>query len=79
MDCFISYFQIDSQYLWTFTWGGGGEDQAFGVCGGDWIDSLTTGKFEGTVDFSAGEHPDEHTSEGMQDAFLLKLLGDGGW
>lgn len=79
MDCFISYFQIDSQYLWTFTWGGGGEDQAFGVCGGDWIDSFTTGKFEGTVDFSAGEHPDEHTSEGMQDAFLLKLLGDGGW
>jgi len=79
MDCFISSFQVDGSYYSTYTWGGPFSDEALAVSGGEWTDTFTIGYFNDTVNFSPETEPDNHASEGADDAFLMRNFGDGSW
>ncbi len=73
-DAFISLLDVNGNFDWVRTWGGGGDDTSSVVLDG--VDTIyAQGKFAGTVDFDPG-NGDYLTSNGQSDAFLLKLLPD---
>ena len=83
-DVFLSKFNTSGDFDWVRTWGGTGWEQGCGVA----IDGsgrvYVTGLFWRTTDFAptgppCGGDPDEHTSNGYDDAFVTKHLADGCW
>ncbi len=76
-DIFMSKFSPDGNYLWTRSWGSAEEDIAYGVeCNPEGF-VYVAGSFEDSFDFNAGPGIDIHTSNGLADAFLMKLLPNG--
>lgn len=53
-DSYLSMFDASGQYLWTRTWGGAENDQAYGVAIGDMENVYVVGFFSDVVDFDPG-------------------------
>ncbi len=71
----------DNPDEWTHTIGGNWEDKARGMVIDEAGNIYVTGFYYTTVDFNPGQAGDLHTSNGIEDAFLLKLNrhGDYQW
>jgi hypothetical protein len=54
-------------------------DQGLGVIADNYNSIYVTGRFNGTVDFDPGPGIDEHTSSGLEDAYICRFLPDGYW
>jgi hypothetical protein len=79
-DCMVAKFNPDLTLQWATAWGGSGPDGCHGIAVDQWNRTFTGGSFSGTVDFNPGTGVDNHVSKGgYSDAFLVKLLADGGW
>jgi hypothetical protein len=78
-DAFVSKFNSSDTFLWVDTYGGSGEDEAFGLATykGDFV--YVAGYFYGVVDFDPDIQYQETFSHGMSDAYLLKLRWNGTW
>jgi len=78
-DALLSKFSSDGDVLWTRLWGGSGNTIGHGVAVDDSGSAYVAGYFEGSNDFDPGPGADNHTSNGLWDAFLSRLLPDGSW
>jgi len=82
-DVFLSKFDTIGDFQWARTWGGAENDLGdtgydIAVDGSEKV--YVTGWFYcGPVDFDPGDGVDDHTSNGLEDAFLVKFLPDGSW
>jgi hypothetical protein len=74
---FLSKYNSSGDYQWTRTWGGNGKDMPGGVTVDGWGDLYVPGWFQNTVDFNPGSATDNHTSNGLSDAFLSRLDSNG--
>ena len=68
-DAFVARFTGDGKLQWARTFGAEREDIAYGVAADAAGNTVTTGWFQGSVDFGAGAI----TSKGNKDVFALKL------
>ena len=68
-------------YDWTVSAGAGGIDGSRDITIDSYNNSITTGYFQGTVDFDPTEGEDLHSSHGSHDVFITKIHADGsyGW
>jgi hypothetical protein len=73
-DIFVAHFAPDGKFGWAHTFGGDREDIAFGVASDAAGNIVTSGYFQGSVDFGKGKL----TSKGNKDVFVLKLDKTGG-
>jgi hypothetical protein len=66
---------------WARTWGGDGDDGAYGVECDQYGNVYLAGSYSDTVDFNPGFYHDDHTSNGSTDAFVTKYneLGTYQW
>jgi len=76
-DIFISRYSSAGTYQWARAWGGTGNDAAFGITMDATGNIFVTGKYESTVDFDPGGATDNHTSNGLSDAFLSRFTSAG--
>jgi hypothetical protein len=75
---FINKFDLNGNFLWSRTWGGGGSSQAGRDVDIDPSGNIyVSGYFHGTVDFDPGPGTDTHISAGSTDIFVVKY-GPGG-
>ena len=76
---FVSRFGDDGNFHWARNWGGGqfdwGEDIAIDGNGAVYV----VGWYKVTADFDPGPGVEEHTSNGYEDAYLMKIMPDGYW
>ena len=77
-DAFLSKLNTSGEFQWARTWGGEERDVGYGMAvdgsGGVYV----AGEFESaTLDFDPGPGSDQHTSNGMTDAFLSKFDSNG--
>ncbi|MCX6645439.1 MAG: hypothetical protein NTY09_03650 [bacterium] len=76
-DAYISCFDSSGIFQWARTWGGIGSETCFDIA----IDATgyiyVTGFYTGTADFDPGVGTDNHTSNGLNDAFLSKFDQSG--
>jgi hypothetical protein len=77
VDIFLSKFDLNGEFQWARTWGGGEGDTGFGVAIDSSGNAYISGIFYDTVDFDPGPGIDEHTSNGVEDTFLSKLDSNG--
>jgi hypothetical protein len=75
---FINKFDLDGNFIWSRTFGGGealqaGEDVDVDPNGNIYV----SGYFQGYADFDAGSGTDMHTSEGGHDSFVVQYGSDG--
>ncbi len=77
-DKYISCFDREGNYQWTYTWYPGKANWEFGICS-DLNDSVyASGEFVGEVDFDPGPGQDIHIADGeYSDVYLLKIAPDG--
>lgn len=85
-DSFLSKFSPDGTYQWVRTWGTSSPyEWGRGVAVNSLGSIYATGRFgPGTADFaphtaSCITDPDNHSSAGLSDAYLVKFLPDGCW
>jgi len=78
-DVFLSKFGPSGAFLWVNTWGGSGHEGLGRVTVALSADAYVAGYFNETVNFDPGVGVDNHTSNGQDDAFLVKFLPDGSW
>ncbi len=83
-DAFLSKFDSSGNLEWARTWGGSEWDDGLEVATDISGNIYVTGYFWSIVDFAPTDHlcneyPDEHTSNGRCDVFLIKFLPDGCW
>lgn len=71
-DVFYTKYTTDGEYLWTKTWGGTGQDYGHALFINSSNDTYITGGIHNTVDFDPGAGVDSYTSNGAEDAFLVK-------
>lgn len=78
-DAFVTCYDADGNYHWTYTWGGIGEvsPESIAVDGTDWL--YITGDFDGEIEIDTGEGTEVLDSDEGMDIFLLKLGADGSW
>ncbi|MEC9473533.1 MAG: SBBP repeat-containing protein, partial [Actinomycetota bacterium] len=72
-DVFVTKLNAAGAHQWTTTFGGTGVDHGWSVAVDGSGNVYTTGRFEGTVDFGAGNV----TSAGSHDVFVTKLNSAG--
>jgi len=78
-DGYLLCLDSEGLFQWVATFGSAGWDKVYGV-DVDQSDFLySCGYFHDTVDFYPGDAIMESSSNGEDDAFLLKLPGDGIW
>jgi hypothetical protein len=72
-DAFLIKFSPDGAYQWVQTWGGAGDDWGYylAVRAGRYY---VAGAYADTVDFDPGSGSDSHTSNGGQDAYVVRFL-----
>jgi hypothetical protein len=68
-DAFIARFTADGKLSWAHSFGADREDIAFGIAADAAGNTVTTGWFQGSVDFGTGAI----ASKGNKDVFALKL------
>jgi hypothetical protein len=78
-DAYIVKLNNNGSFAWARTWGG---NQSEDICWAVAVDNVShsvylAGKFRGTADLNPGPGTDNHTSHGIQDAFLISLDMDG--
>jgi hypothetical protein len=78
-DIFLSKFKPAGEFMWALTWGGLANDGAHGVSVDSLDDVLVTGDFWGTADLDPGQGTDNRTSNGKEDAYLIKLDSEGNY
>ncbi len=89
-DVYLSKFDSSGNFLWVQTWGGTGDDWAYGVAVDNSGNAFVTGDFEESADFDPGIGVDTHYSNGDSDVFISKFdssgnfqwartWGGGGW
>ena len=69
-DAYIARFTTDGKLVWARTFGAEREDVAWGVAADDAGNTVTTGWFQGSVDFGKGG---AIASKGNKDVFVVKL------
>ncbi|HEY1555901.1 MAG TPA: hypothetical protein VGF94_13775 [Kofleriaceae bacterium] len=69
-DAYIARFTTDGKLVWARTFGAEKEDVAWGVAADDAGNTVTTGWFQGAVDFGKGG---TIASKGNKDVFVVKL------
>jgi len=76
-DAFLTKLGPDGSYRWTRTFGGqaGAVGASIALDGEEGL--VLSGSFSGTVDFDPTEGVDNHTSNGREDAFLVRMSTDG--
>ena len=81
INAYMSKFDPDGNYLLSRAWGGSGDeynpDEALAIDCDSSGDVYITGKFCSMVDFNPGPDVNEHTANGFNDVFLLKLDQNG--
>ena len=77
-DVFVSKFNSEGDYSWTKALGGTGDDRVSGLVA-DNQGVYLSGKFVGTVDFNSSADFDQQTAFAADDAFIMRLYGDGGY
>lgn len=78
-DAFIAKFTRGGDCEWAYNFGGPGRDEGYGLTVDPWNNIFVSGFYEQTVDFCPGFGVVEYTSEGYDDAFLVKYLPNGTW
>jgi len=74
---FLSKFNSSGILGWAKTWEGGSDfENGYGVAIGSLGSVYVTGFFQGTVDFNPEGGGDNHTSNGLNDAFLSRFPSD---
>lgn len=76
-DIFVSKFNTSGTFQWARTWGGILYDEGWAVAVGGSGAVYVTGWFADIVDFDPGTVTENHTSNGVDDAFLSKLNASG--
>lgn len=76
-DIYIQKLDIDGNLLWVKSFGNSGEDIAYSIQVDNDNNIYITGQFEHTIDFDPGVGVFNLTSNGGEDAFILKLNSDG--
>lgn len=71
-DIFISQFDLDGNYKKTWIIGGQQQDKSRGIVFDNQNNLHLVGWFKDTVDFDLSPKNDNHTSRGLEDAFILK-------
>ena len=79
MDAFLSMFTSSGGFIWGRSWGGSGDDFASGLPKDCTNIIYVSGRYTDTTDFDPGPKYDWHTSNGYEDAFVMKLLVNGYW
>jgi hypothetical protein len=79
-DMFLGRWSADSGYFdYCWWWGGMESDVGYGIGVNGYGNVYTVGAFMGTIDFDPGVGVDIHTSNGVEDAFLLKTTPNLTW
>jgi hypothetical protein len=78
-DGYVSKFDAAGNFVWVRTIGDLGFDYAQDVAVDSTGTSFVTGMFNGTVDFNPGALVDAHTSNGGNDAYVVKYPPNGNW
>ena len=78
-NAFLSKFDTNGDHLWACTWGGNEWSHGSAVTVDEGESVYVTGHFNSTVDFNPGPGVDDHSSNGEEDAFLVKFPPDGNW
>jgi hypothetical protein len=76
-DAYLVKYDASSNFEWARTWGGTDWDRGFGLAVDDTGAVYVVGEFIDTVDFDPGPGVDEHTTNGLFDAFLSKFSSAG--
>jgi hypothetical protein len=76
-DGFLSKFDSSGDFLWARTWGSGESFRTQSVAADASGNACVAGWFDGTADFDPGSGVDNHTSNGLADAFLTELDPSG--
>jgi hypothetical protein len=76
-DIFLAKYSPSGALLWQHTIGSSGDDRARAIARDAQNNIYVTGSFQGTVDFNPDGTPDNLTSAGGFDAFVLKLTSTG--
>jgi hypothetical protein len=77
---FLGRWSADSGYFdYCWWWGGMESDVGYGIGVNGYGNVYTVGAFMGTIDFDPGVGVDIHTSNGVEDAFLLKTTPNLTW
>ena len=76
-DIFIEKFDSVGNFLWVKQVSGGGSNIPQGITIDKYRNLFVTGYFEGTVDFDPSASVNNLTSNGIRDAFILKLNQNG--
>lgn len=78
MDPCVSKFDSDGNFQWAKAWGGSGHDRSYACAAGDSGSVTISGHFNGTVNFNPNPgDPIEKSSNGMTDAYIIKLDSTG--
>ena len=73
-DTFLSKFDTSGDFEWAITWNGGTDyENGYGVALGSLGSIYVTGFFDETVNFDSEGSGDEHSSNGLNDAFLCRF------
>lgn len=76
-DSYLTKFNTDGSYAWTYTWGSTDRDTNNDMKLGSDGDIYLAGVFRGTVDFDPSGGTSNYTSVGLDDAYLSKFNSDG--
>lgn len=78
VDVFLSKFDANGNFLWVRTWGGTGTDEATGLVTVDGSNVYLAGRFGcAPCDFDPTAGTENHSSNGLMDAFLTQLDTSG--
>ena len=78
-DLYISLIDFNGGCLWTRTFGSTDWDAGLGVAVDPLNSAIFIGNFRLTANFDPSGGTDEHTSNGILDIFVDKILYDGTW
>lgn len=78
-DAFLIKHNSLGVFQWARSWGDINFDESIGVSTDVSDNIFLTGLYQGSVDFNPGSESDMHNSNGVEDAFLVKLLPNGYW
>jgi hypothetical protein len=76
-DAYLAKYDRAGNLQWAKTWGGNGWDEAREVCVDNYGNIYVTGDYSLTVDFDPRASDDWHSSNGGQDAFVVRYASDG--
>ncbi len=78
-DMFVTKFQGDASYGWTYTVGAGATDTVASLAPGVDGSVLLTGSFEGIIDFDPSQGVDNHAGLKPVNGFITRLDSQGGY